>query len=89
VHYPLHAHAAEELYLTIGGAIDFRSDPKQQWRATLPGDLVHHRTHQPHEMRTTQRTSVALYLWSGEIFEPSWYKGEMQSPGEPPKYPEM
>ena len=89
VHYPLHAHAAEELYLTIGGAIDFRSDPKQPWRTTVPGDLIYHRVHEPHEMRTRERASVALYLWSGEIFEPSWYKGNMETPEEPPKYPEM
>lgn len=87
--YPLHAHAAEELYLILAGRVSFRTGPREAWRDRGPGDLVLHRSQEPHEMRTGAAAALMLYFWRGEIFEPSWYKGEMGSPEEPPKYPEM
>lgn len=89
VHYPLHAHAAEELYLVVGGDISFRSSPESPWQWKKAGELVHHESNQPHEMLTGDRGALLFYIWRAEIFEPSWYKGEMNTPEEPPKYPEM
>jgi quercetin dioxygenase-like cupin family protein len=89
VYYPIHAHAAEELYLLLAGTVSFRINPEDEWQAKRAGDLVLHRSQEPHEMRTQRAASLALYIWRGEIFQPSWYKGDMSSPEEPPKYPDM
>ena len=88
VHYPLHAHAAEELYLILAGEIGFRSGPGDAWRDSSPGEIILHRSQEPHEMKSGP-ASLALYVWEGAIFEPSWYKSDIGSPDEPPKYPEM
>lgn len=86
--YPLHAHAAEELYLVLAGAIAFRTRSEDPWSEKGPGEIVLHRSQEPHEMKSGP-ASLALYVWQGEIFEPSWYKSDIDSPDEPPKYPEM
>ncbi len=89
VHYPLHAHAAQELYLVVGGDISFRWDSESPWQLKRAGELVYHATNQPHEMLAGDRGPLLFYIWRDDIFEPSWYKGNMETPEEPPKYPEM
>jgi hypothetical protein len=65
LHYPLHAHPAEEVYhpLTEGG-LWRRGD--EAWRVVPPGDAIHHASLVPHETRATNRTLLALYCWRGD-----------------------
>ena len=65
LHYPLHAHPAEEVYhpLTEGG-LWRRGD--EAWRFVPPGDAIHHAPLVPHETRATNRTLLALYCWRGD-----------------------
>ncbi len=65
LHYPLHAHPAEEIYhpLTDGGS--WRRG-EEDWRAVAPGDAIHHPPMTPHETKATDRTLLALYCWRGD-----------------------
>ena len=65
VHYPLHAHPAEEIYhpLTKGGL--WRRG-NEDWRAVRAGEAIHHPPMMPHETKATDRTLLALYCWRGD-----------------------
>lgn len=64
VHYPLHAHPAEEIYhpLTEGGL--WRRG-EEDWRAVPAGHAIHHQPMVPHETKAGDRTLLALYCWRG------------------------
>ena len=62
--YPLHAHAAEELYLPIAGAALWRRGD-EDFATRLPGTPIHHPSFMPHAMRTGAEPLLALYLWRG------------------------
>lgn len=64
--YPLHSHAAEELYLVLSGAPEWRLEGGQSFVPSAPG-LVHHLPWQRHEMRTRQTPLLALWVWLGDI----------------------
>ena len=63
VHYPLHAHPAEEIYhpLTEG----LWRHGKDDWRVVPAGHAIHHAPMVPHETKATDRTLLALYCWRG------------------------
>ena len=65
LHYPLHAHPAEEIYhpLTDGGL--WRRDV-EAWRAIPAGHAIHHPPMMPHETKAGDTTLLALYCWRGE-----------------------
>jgi len=63
-HYPRHRHAAEELYVPIGGtALWERGDAAPALQP--PGTVIHHPAWMAHGMRTTSEPLLALYLWRG------------------------
>jgi hypothetical protein len=62
--YPLHAHAAEELYLVLAGTADWQKG-EEPWRPMPPGTTIHHTPHLPHAMRTAAEPLLAMYLWWG------------------------
>jgi hypothetical protein len=65
LHYPLHAHPAEEVYhpLTAGGL--WRRG-EEDWRTVAVGHAIHHAPMVPHESKATDRTLLALYCWRGD-----------------------
>lgn len=65
LHYPPHAHPAEEIYhpLTDGG-LWRRGD--EEWRMVPAGHAVHHQPLVPHETKAGDRTLLALYCWRGD-----------------------
>lgn len=65
VHYPAHAHPAEEVYhpLTDGGAWQ---RGLEDWRHVAPGLAIHHAPMIAHETRAGPRTLLALYCWIGD-----------------------
>lgn len=76
--YPLHAHAAEELYIVIGGAgrwwiADAPYSPRK------PGDVVHIPSWTPHAIRTDDEPVLTLWVWMGDVsfdayrFEPAGF----------------
>jgi hypothetical protein len=64
LHYPPHAHPAEEIYhpLTEGGLWRRGQD---DWRAVPAGDAIHHPPMLAHETRSGESTLLALYCWRG------------------------
>jgi hypothetical protein len=64
LHYPAHAHPAEEIYhpLTEGGL--WRRG-QEAWRAVPIGHAIHHPPMIVHETRATESTLLALYCWRG------------------------
>jgi len=65
LHYPLHAHPAEEIYhpLTDGGL--WRRG-EEEWRTVSAGEAIHHPPMMPHETKAADRTLLALYCWRGD-----------------------
>ncbi|HEY3148597.1 MAG TPA: dimethylsulfonioproprionate lyase family protein [Dongiaceae bacterium] len=65
IHYPLHAHPAEEIYhpLTQGG-LWRRGD--EDWRAVPAGHAIHHPPMIAHETKAADCTLLALYCWRGD-----------------------
>jgi len=63
--YPVHRHEAEEIYLPLSGAADWRQGDAT-WRKRPPGTLIHHCSEEIHAMRTGDEPLLALYLWRSE-----------------------
>lgn len=65
VHYPPHAHPAEEIYhpLTDGGL--WRRG-EEEWRTVRAGRAIHHPPMIPHETKAADSTLLALYCWRGD-----------------------
>jgi len=64
IEYPDHHHVAEELYIPLTGATEWRMDD-QPWRLRASGELVHHASNVSHAMRTGAEPLLAFYLWRG------------------------
>ncbi len=64
LHYPAHAHEAEEIYLPIHGEALWQQG--QGDFAPVPvGQAVHHASWVPHAMKVGAEPLAALYLWRG------------------------
>jgi mannose-6-phosphate isomerase-like protein (cupin superfamily) len=70
-YYPLHAHPAVELYFVISGNAEWRAG--EATRRVPPGELVLHRSSEPHSMRTFAEPLLALWSWSGDLDTPAYY----------------
>lgn len=64
IDYPPHRHVAEEAYLVLAGAGEFRLDGEPP-RLAEAGAAVHVASNLRHGLRTTARPLAALYLWQG------------------------
>lgn len=62
--YPQHRHEPEEIYLPLHGTANWQQGDAI-WREHPPGTLIHHRSKEPHAMRTNKDPLLALYLWRG------------------------
>ena len=64
LHYPAHAHPAEEIYhpLTEGGL--WRRG-QEDWRTVPAGRAIHHPPMIVHETKAAESTLLALYCWRG------------------------
>jgi hypothetical protein len=62
--YPSHHHAAEELYVPLSGTAAWQQGD-MVWREHAPGTPIHHRSLEPHAMRTGGSPLLALYVWRG------------------------
>ena len=65
LHYPLHAHPAEEIYHPLmQGGLWRRGE--EAWRVVPAGSAIHHAPMVPHETRSADCTLLALYCWRGD-----------------------
>jgi quercetin dioxygenase-like cupin family protein len=66
MHYPDHAHPAEEIYHVVAGRAEWwRED--EGWRRKPPGTVIHHAPMVRHAMRTGDEPLLALYCWTGKV----------------------
>ncbi len=70
--YPPHAHPAEELYLVLAGRTRWQRG-QEPWGSRPPGAFVHHPPGWSHATRTAAEPLLGLYLWRGDVHEPSYF----------------
>ena len=64
--YPRHSHAAEEIYLSLSGPVEWQVD-EADWRLSFAGDFNHHFPPQPHAIRTGSTPLLTIWEWTGDI----------------------
>jgi len=64
VHYPAHAHPAEEIYHPLTERGLWRRG-QEDWRIVPAGRAIHHPPMIVHETKATESTLLALYCWRG------------------------
>ncbi len=62
--YDWHSHAAEELYICLGGQARFLALGRADVTLT-PGDVLYHSADQPHAMVTEDQPILTFVLWRG------------------------
>ncbi len=71
IDYPVHQHAAEEVYIVLGGSADFMLDG-EPYKTRRAGDVVHVRSMRRHGFRTTKQPLAVFYIWqAGDLREKS------------------
>jgi len=70
IHYPDHAHAAEETYHVVAGTADWWREG-DGWTKAPAGTMIHHAPHVRHAMRAGTAPMLALYAWIGEVGPPA------------------
>jgi len=65
-HYPLHAHPAVELYVTLTSDGEWWRN-EGPWRREAAGAVIHHVSGVPHAMRAGTTPLLAVYVWRGTL----------------------
>ncbi|MFP6728616.1 MAG: dimethylsulfonioproprionate lyase family protein [Alphaproteobacteria bacterium] len=66
IHYPPHAHIAEESYWILGGGGDWKVDA-EPWFAVKPGDSIFHKSGAVHAMQTNDLPMLTVWLWTSHL----------------------
>lgn len=73
IFYPQHHHVAPELYGIISGTFEWQVG--DTWSTKGPGDVIIHRPHESHAMRTSDAPALTWAVWSSDsdcdVFMPS------------------
>jgi mannose-6-phosphate isomerase-like protein (cupin superfamily) len=72
VHYPLHTHAAREIYYCISGRIEIQHGVDGTPFALTPGKYSITPPHRLHALTVGEEPVLLLYAWIGEINVPLW-----------------
>lgn len=64
--YPLHSHAAEELYFILSGTAEWTRDGVKA-QPEPPGTLIRHASHEGHATWTRTEPMLAIWAWVGDI----------------------
>jgi mannose-6-phosphate isomerase-like protein (cupin superfamily) len=70
IHYPPHAHPAEEAYHVLHGTSEWQRGD-EPWVERSAGARIEHPSGVTHAMRALSSPLLALYLWRGAIAEPA------------------
>lgn len=85
--YPSHAHPAEEFYIVVSGDAAFQVGATTPFEPKAPGQLILHRSDEPHAIATGDRPLFAVFGWLGDLSEPSWYREDMTDPQREKYFP--
>ncbi len=80
IDYPSHQHAAEEIYVILGGVAEFRMDtePDQDVFVRRGGQSVYVRSMRTHAFRTLDEPLCIFYIWqSGDLREKSSFSASV------------
>lgn len=66
LHYPDHAHPAEEVYCPLTDDSEWSRD-RGPFEGRSRGALIHHPSWMPHATRVGRTPLLALYFWRGEL----------------------
>ena len=69
--YPRHSHAAEEVYFSLTGPVDWQIE-NTNWCQQEAGSFIHHLPYQPHAIRTSKTPLLTIWGWSGNIDSDSY-----------------
>lgn len=72
VHYPLHTHAAEEIYYCVSGTIDIQHGIGRPAFAVAAGDYSITPSGRVHALTTRDAPVLMVYVWIGDIHVPIW-----------------
>ena len=73
VTYPLHQHAAQEIYNVLSGEIYIRHGRKKLSKHIKAGEHSVTPPHQVHELRTGNDACLIAYLWTGDLIGENWW----------------
>ncbi|MEM7430101.1 MAG: dimethylsulfonioproprionate lyase family protein [Pseudomonadota bacterium] len=80
IDYPSHRHAAEEVYVILGGAAEFRMDeePASETFVKRAGESVYVRSMRTHAFRTLAEPLCVFYIWqAGDLREKSSFSASV------------
>jgi hypothetical protein len=66
VHYPSHAHPAQELYYLAQGKSGWAVDDLPLTARSI-GEFIFHESMRPHRMQTYSEPMLAIWVWHGEL----------------------
>jgi hypothetical protein len=90
IHYPPHAHPAEEIYLILGGGPAEISLGSQSVYAGLDaGRMSVHRSNEAHAIRVGREPIFGVVMYRGDLAGPLWYRERMDDDSETKKYPKV
>ena len=72
IHYPLHTHAAPEVYYCVSGTIDIQHGVGQAPFALTPGNYSVTPSNRVHALTTRDDPVILLYIWIDPIAVPIW-----------------
>lgn len=73
VTYPLHQHAALEIYCVLSGAVSIRHGRAKPAMTIAPGGHSITPPHQVHELRTGEEACLITYAWTGDMTGENWW----------------
>ncbi|MGB1357612.1 MAG: dimethylsulfonioproprionate lyase family protein [Candidatus Puniceispirillaceae bacterium] len=71
--YPLHQHAALEIYCVLSGAVSIRHGRGKPAQRIQPGGHSVTPPHQVHELRTDDQACLIAYVWTGDVTGENWW----------------
>ena len=81
VHYPLHTHAAAEVYLCISGCLQLRHGINGKPFEIAASELSLTPSGRAHELKTSLEPALLAYVWIGDILAPTWCWEEKETGG--------
>ena len=76
VYYPLHQHAAHEVYFVASGGLEIQHGTSGTPFALGPGEHSVTPVNRVHALRTGETPCLLLYVWAGKTESPSWWWAE-------------
>ena len=81
LHYPLHQHAALELYFVVSGRLTLQYGTRPEPFTLAPGEHSVTPSNTVHALTTHDAPALVIYAWVGEVESPNWWWVEARQGG--------